>query len=110
MAKVTNIEHYSRKSKHIERSGKKMATVIIGEDAYSDDEYVIYNGDYSFQSKVVFSNDDRKLPDDAYETSVGYILYDFIWQDGNRPKQNILKKVLKYVEDALENDINKSSI
>lgn len=110
MGKKIDLNEWNKNSKHIERNGKKLATVIIGEDAYSDDEYIIYNGDYSFQSKVVFSNQDRKLPDDQCALESGYTLFDFIWEGDRIPKNNVKQKIMRYVERALENDIKKAGI
>lgn len=111
MGKKIDLNQWNKNSKHIERSGKKMATVIIGEDAYSDDEYIVYNGDYSFQSKVAFTNNkDIKLPDDQYHLESGYTLYDFIWEGDRIPKNNVKQKIMRYIDRALENDMQKVGI
>lgn len=98
---------------HLERYGKKMAKVIIGEDAFSDDEYIIYNhNDYAFQAKIKFAKPDDPCLSraDSLYLDLGYAVYDIIWQGNHIPKDSIKQKIMAYVEEALEHDMQKANI
>ncbi|MEM7616986.1 MAG: hypothetical protein AAF195_01235, partial [Pseudomonadota bacterium] len=81
-------------------------------DAFSDNEYIIYNDlEYPFQAKILMQglDDDPDSYNDAYYMSEGYILYDFVWLK-NKPSKPSKNKILQYVEKAIINDIDKVTI